>query len=93
MHSLTKLSSHITDTRPRLPAIPFPGLPHHTDLDVLDTHKKNMASSIPSTDIHDLLNLKDDLIRICTRAQERGVKVIIDAEYRCPDVDLHSYGC
>jgi proline dehydrogenase len=29
-----------------------------------------------------LKELHEDLIKICTRARERGVKVIIDAEYR-----------
>jgi hypothetical protein len=29
-----------------------------------------------------LKDLHADLVRICTRAQERGVRIILDAEYR-----------
>lgn len=33
-------------------------------------------------DVRALKELNEDLVRICKRAAERGVKVIIDAEYR-----------
>jgi proline dehydrogenase len=39
-------------------------------------------SPLTSADITALKELYEDLFRICTRAQERGVKIIIDAEYR-----------
>ncbi|TFK28355.1 FAD-linked oxidoreductase [Coprinopsis marcescibilis] len=37
--------------------------------------------SLSRDDIRDLRRLYDDLVRICHRAQERGVRVIVDAEY------------
>lgn len=74
-NSLVKLSSHILTTRPstRTP-IPFPGCPHSSDLDTLD--------ALEFEDTKSIQELHADLVKICTRAQERGVKIIIDAEYR-----------
>lgn len=62
------------------PPVPFPGCPHPADLDVLDASVSN-ADMLSPADITSLRQLHSDLVRICTRAQERGVKIIIDAEY------------
>ncbi|GLB36747.1 putative converts proline to delta-1-pyrroline-5-carboxylate [Lyophyllum shimeji] len=80
---LIKLSSHLLTTRPRLP-IAFPGCPHSTDLDVLDkppVEPSQRPGALTAEDIAALRELHVDLVRICTRAQQRGVKIIIDAEY------------
>lgn len=34
-------------------------------------------------DVADIKELYEDLVRIGMKAQERGVKLIIDSEYRC----------
>lgn len=85
-HVLLKLSSHIMSTRPSpQPSIPFPGCPHPTDLDALFKPlmtPSNDSDALNAEDIASLRELHADLVRICTRAQERGVKIIIDAEYR-----------
>ncbi|TFK38690.1 FAD-linked oxidoreductase-like protein [Crucibulum laeve] len=79
-HSLIKLSSHIIKTRPPSEtSVPFPGCPQSTDLDVL--YSPDSAPELDKGDIDSLLDLHADLVKICIRAQERGVKIIIDAEY------------
>lgn len=76
--------------------VPFPGSPRDADLDVLDAVSVDVetgaisakASALPRNtpltvqDLKDLKELRDDLFRICKRAEERGVRIIIDAEYR-----------
>ncbi|KAJ3921457.1 FAD-linked oxidoreductase [Lentinula edodes] len=78
--SLIALSSHILATRPQHePSIPFPGCPRPTDLNVLNTNADSKFLS--EKDIASLRELYSDLRRISLRAQERGVKLLIDAEY------------
>ncbi|KAJ3725778.1 FAD-linked oxidoreductase-like protein [Lentinula raphanica] len=78
--ALIALSSHILATRPQLePSIPFPGCPHPTDLDIFSSQLT--SKSLHTNDVASLRELYSDLRRICLRAQERGVKLIIDAEY------------
>ncbi|KAJ3763893.1 FAD-linked oxidoreductase [Lentinula raphanica] len=78
--ALIALSSHILATRPQLePSIPFPGCPHPTDLDIFSS--QSTSKSLHTNDVASLRELYSDLRRICLRAQERGVKLIIDAEY------------
>ncbi|KAJ3739841.1 hypothetical protein DFH05DRAFT_1513005, partial [Lentinula detonsa] len=73
--------SHILATRPQVePSIPFPGCPYPTDLNILDT--ESSSKFLNDKDIVSLRELHSDLRRICLRARERGVKLIIDAEYR-----------
>ncbi|KAI0791690.1 FAD-linked oxidoreductase-like protein [Abortiporus biennis] len=80
--SLLNLSKHIVQTRPPPPSpIAFPGNPHATDLNVLYSPLSYPDNPLSEQDIVDLKDLHEDLFRICTRAQERGVKVIIDAEH------------
>ncbi|KAK2459778.1 hypothetical protein APHAL10511_008210 [Amanita phalloides] len=80
-HALIKLSNHIIKTRLSQSAqvIPFPGCPTPSDLSVLYASKQ--TSDLTQMDIDSLRELHADLERICVRARERGVKVIIDAEY------------
>ncbi|KAF4584676.1 hypothetical protein EYR38_001906 [Pleurotus pulmonarius] len=94
--SLINFSSYIIANR-STPPIPvaFPGYPELSDLDVLynatpNDVKVSATDSVPvnsltqaltDEDIASLRDLHSDLIRICNRAQERGVRVIIDAEY------------
>jgi proline dehydrogenase len=81
-NALIKLSSHILASRPPSSShIAFPGYPHRTDLDVLYRPVRG-SSTLSPEDIMSLRDLHADLIRICTRAKERGVKVVVDAEYR-----------
>jgi proline dehydrogenase len=83
---LIRLSQHLV--RSRLPSsIPFPGSPAPYELDILAASEDSPFLS--SADRTDLLNLRADLFRICQRARERRVKVIVDAEYRL--VDSHAF--
>ena len=81
--SLRRLSQYMVDTRPRItgPHLAFPGCPLPTDLDVLSS--PSLPGSLTRADIANLQELREDLIRICTRAQQRGIRLIFDAEYRC----------
>jgi proline dehydrogenase len=81
-NALIRLSSYLLATRPATsPPIPFPGCPRATDLDILYKPVKQM-NPLSAEDLALLRDLHADLARICTRGQERDVKVIIDAEYR-----------
>ncbi|RPD59460.1 FAD-linked oxidoreductase [Lentinus tigrinus ALCF2SS1-6] len=78
--SLRRLSQYLVDTRPRItPPVAFPGCPLPTDLDVLSS--PSVAGPLTEADIAALRELREDLIAICARAQERGVRLIFDAEY------------
>ncbi|CAL1696951.1 unnamed protein product [Somion occarium] len=79
--SLINFSKHLVNTRPRSsPPVLFPGAPHPTDLDAL-TLRSAQGTSLTEQDIIDLKDLHADLVRICTRAQERGIRLLIDAEH------------
>ena len=62
-------------------AIPFPGSPRIEDLDVV--LKTPSIGHLTPTQVSGVRELYDDLVRICTHARERGIKIIVDAEYRC----------
>ncbi|KAF8878433.1 FAD-linked oxidoreductase-like protein [Infundibulicybe gibba] len=83
--ALANLSSHIISTRPELPQhVLFPGCPRPNDLDILDISLPQVghaSTSLSTGDVESLRELHADLVRICKRAQERGVKITIDAEY------------
>ncbi|KAF9074035.1 FAD-linked oxidoreductase [Rhodocollybia butyracea] len=79
--SLVALSSHIVATRPQHnPPIPFPGCSRPEDLSIL-REREPASKFLNSEDIASLRELYANLRRICLRAQEKGVKLIIDAEY------------
>jgi len=86
--ALIALSSYIIESRNGLKglpesSIPFPGSARTEDLDVL-----SKPSSLSPFHVHCIRELYSNLHRICSRAREKGVKVIVDAEYRC---DVHSF--
>lgn len=80
--SLINLSTHLTSTRaPLEPPVLFPGTPSPSDLSIL--RSSTSTGALTESDIHDLKELYNDLVKICTHAEERGVRVFIDAEQRC----------
>ncbi|KAJ7088235.1 FAD-linked oxidoreductase-like protein [Mycena crocata] len=81
--ALIRLSSDILATRaPSTPPdVVFPGNPTATDLDVLYAPGGSSKGSLSPADLTALCTLHSDLERICARAQARGVRIIIDAEY------------
>lgn len=84
-HALIALSSSITQSRTLAKdvAVPFPGSARIEDLDViLKTRPTGSHSALTPAEIAGVRELYDNLVRICTHAQERGVKIIVDAEYR-----------
>ncbi|RXW18987.1 hypothetical protein EST38_g6864 [Candolleomyces aberdarensis] len=73
--------SHGRDSVP-VELIPFPGSPFPSDMNfILSSTESRDGSGLTPEDIHDLRELYNDLLSICKRAQERGVKLILDAEY------------
>ncbi|KAJ6474464.1 FAD-linked oxidoreductase [Mycena vitilis] len=81
-NALIRLSSHIISTRPPAssPPVVFPGIPTPSDLDVL-YQPKTPHGDLSATDLAMLRELHADLEVICARAQARGVRIIVDAEY------------
>lgn len=93
--ALTALSSYIVNSRKGLPRsaseamVPFPGAARVEDMDVV-LHFDSSLSNTSTRDPHNLTpvqigqlrELYGDLVRICWRAKEKGVKIIVDAEYR-----------
>lgn len=85
--ALLALSSLIVESRKdhRTPvkyaAVPFPGSARKEDLDVILKTPPSIGHLTPA-EVSGVRELYDDLVRICTRARERGIKIIIDAEYR-----------
>ena len=77
--AFARLSQQLVQSR-STSSIPFPGCPTARDLDILTAPDKSPFLS--SADRAALLNLRADLFRVCKRAKERQVKVLIDAEYR-----------
>ncbi|KAJ7599308.1 FAD-linked oxidoreductase-like protein [Mycena floridula] len=72
--ALIKLSFHITSSR----SLSSIGCPKPNDLDILHS---GSSVVLGAQDIESLRDLHSDLIRICTRAQQRNIRIIIDAEY------------
>lgn len=54
-----------------------------------DKGKAAEIASLSAQDVEELRQLKEDLVRVCLHAKERGVRVIVDAEYRFA-CSLHS---
>ncbi|KAI0369890.1 FAD-linked oxidoreductase [Pilatotrama ljubarskyi] len=78
---LRRFSKYLVHNRPPVnPPVAFPGCPLPTDLDVLSRPTK-AAEQLTDTDIRALRELREDLVSLCTRAKERGVRLIFDAEY------------
>ncbi|KAK0442123.1 FAD-linked oxidoreductase [Armillaria borealis] len=79
-NALLHYSTALLASRPKS-SVPFPGCPHASDLDILYAPIGSIKSDLTEGDIKSLRELHGDLNRICKRAKERGVKIIIDAEY------------
>lgn len=83
--TLRRFSTYLVENRPRVDAeIAFPGCPLPSDLDVLASSFSSSLAAGPLTesDLVALRELREDLAAVCTRAQQRAVRVIFDAEYR-----------
>ncbi|KAL4071186.1 FAD-linked oxidoreductase-like protein [Scleroderma yunnanense] len=92
--ALRNLSVHLVRTRPTLSdPVPFPGTPDSTDLSILHCWTPSREESpLTEEDIRDLRGLYGDLKRICTRAKERRVRVMIDAEYSWYQPAVDAFG-
>ena len=77
---LTRFSTYLLRHKPAEAKNIYPGCTHRTDLAVLDTKPPPNGQLSPS-DIRVLSELRDDLIRLCTHAEQRGVRLMVDAEY------------
>ena len=78
--ALVHLSSHLSSLHARDPTL-FPGCPRTDDLAILGLDDPPPGSPLSAQDLSDLRELREDLIRICTQAQARNVRVIVDAEH------------
>ncbi|EIW74708.1 FAD-linked oxidoreductase [Coniophora puteana RWD-64-598 SS2] len=91
--TLTRLSLHLLMARRASEgtSVVFPGTPTSSDLDVLK--KTPVDSPLTAEDVAALKELHDDLVRVCKRAQERNVRIIVDAEYSWyqPAVDAYTH--
>jgi proline dehydrogenase len=83
--ALVHLSAHLSLLHARDPT-PFPGCPRADDLAVLNLTDLPPGSPLSAQDLSDLRELREGLIRICTRARARNVRVIVDAEHSCYQV-------
>ncbi len=82
--TLINLSNHILQSRILKPdSVPFPGCPRSTDLDIIFDSGTSPLTPLTKKDTMELRELYDDLYQVCDHARQRGVKVIIDAEWRC----------
>lgn len=89
--SLINLSAHLTNTRaPLEPPVLFPGTPSPSDLSIL--RSSTSTGALTESDIHDLKELYNDLVKICTHAEERGVRVFIDAEHSWYQPAIDAFG-
>lgn len=89
--SLLNLSTYLTHTRAPLERpVLFPGTPSPSDLSIL--HSFTPTGALTESDIHDLKQLYNDLVQICTRAEERGVRVFIDAEHSWYQPAIDAFG-
>jgi proline dehydrogenase len=77
---LTRFSAYLLRHKPRIAEDAYPGCTHATDLAILEA-KASPDGQLSPSDIRVLSELRDDLIRLCTRAEQRGVRVMVDAEY------------
>ncbi|KAG6369803.1 FAD-linked oxidoreductase-like protein [Boletus reticuloceps] len=90
--ALRNLSLHLTRTRHALnPPIPYPGTPESSDLSILHSRIPE-RSPLTSQDVEDLKELYHDLNRICARAKDRSVRIILDAEHSWYQPAIDAFG-
>ncbi|KAF9507110.1 hypothetical protein BS47DRAFT_1373974 [Hydnum rufescens UP504] len=85
--SLRRFSTYLCQTRPkeRL-ALPYPYTPHADDMAVLSL--ETVPSPLTQDDVIAIKTLYEELRGICSRARERKVAVVIDAEHSwCSAID------
>jgi proline dehydrogenase len=78
--ALLNLSTHLSSLHKSDPIL-FPGCPRADDVAVLKLNEPPPGSPLSAQDLVDLRDLHEDLIRICTRARARDIRLIVDAEY------------
>ncbi|OAX40482.1 FAD-linked oxidoreductase [Rhizopogon vinicolor AM-OR11-026] len=89
--SLINLSTYLTHTRaPLKPPVPFPGTPFPSDLSIL--HSSIPTGALTESDIHDLKELYNALVKICKHAADRGVRVLVDAEHSWYQPAIDAFG-
>ena len=74
-------STAVPSVVPQIQDVPFPGAASVSDLDVV-LSPSAYSDTLTPTEVHQLRDLYEDLVDICRRGQEKGVRIIIDAEYR-----------
>lgn len=79
--SLINYSKYILDTRQGPTTVPFPGAPRPSDMDILYSGSIE-ETPLTQQDVTDLRDLYEDLVKVCAHGEERGIRVVIDAEYR-----------
>ncbi|KAH6917734.1 proline dehydrogenase [Coprinopsis sp. MPI-PUGE-AT-0042] len=73
-------STAVPSTVPKVEEIPFPGSAIPSDLDIVLSSGTSDVDLTPG-EIHQLRELYEDLVDVCKRGQEKGVRIIIDAEH------------
>ena len=80
---LRRLSAYLVEVQrkdPHIPHIDFPGCPRSSDIEILG--RSTPPPGVSSSDLADIVDLYQDLRKICQHAQEKNVRIIIDAEHR-----------
>jgi proline dehydrogenase len=75
-------STAVPSVVPKVEEIPFPGMPIASDLDVVLSSIGSSDVGLTPNEVHQLRELYEDLVDVCKRGQEKGVRIIIDAEHR-----------
>ncbi|KAI0034966.1 FAD-linked oxidoreductase-like protein [Vararia minispora EC-137] len=86
--SLIKFSVYLTQEAQKKshnPRVQFPGCPRASDADLLIC--PTSLPGLPDSDLADVVDLYQDMRKICQHAQEKHVRLIVDAEYRYPAID------
>ncbi|KAI0005315.1 FAD-linked oxidoreductase-like protein [Russula compacta] len=90
--ALLHLSAYLSSLRANDPVL-FPGCPRTDDLAVLRLDDPPPESPLSAQDLTDLRELHENLIRICSHARTRNVRLVVDAEFSWyqPAIDSISF--